>query len=408
MAELSRIEQLIHNLCPNGVEYTTLGALGTFESAGVDKKIVPGEQDVTLLNYVDVFNHQYIDASIPSMRVTASDKKIVQCNVLKNDIFITPSSETIDEIGRAAVIMEDLKNTVYSYHIMRYRLYSPNTTTAKYIRYLFDTSIIQQQIAQYAQGLTRFGVSKSNFAAFNIPFPPFAVQEEVVRIFDTFCNLVDNIGNEIQERKRQFDAALNSYFDADIKKVKIADLGTITRGRRFVRTDIMEQGTPCIHYGDIYMRYPICVHEALTFLQGEITKKMRYAKNGDVVYVGAGENDEDIGMAIAWLGKEPAAVHDACYILSNHNQDAKYLAYMSHANNFHQQLKKSVATGKICSIPPDGLGRVIIPLPSLKEQQAIAAKLDTIEAFIANLNEERTLRQQQYEYYRAKLISLLK
>ena len=49
-----------------------------------------------------------------------------------------------------------------------------------------------------------------------------------------------------------------------------------------------------------------------------------------------------------------------------------------------------------------------IPLPSLKEQQAIAAKLDTIEAFIANLNEERTLRQQQYEYYRAKLISLLK
>ena len=52
--------------------------------------------------------------------------------------------------------------------------------------------------------------------------------------------------------------------------------------------------------------------------------------------------------------------------------------------------------------------QIPIPLPSLKDQQAIAAKLDTIEAFIANLQEERALRQQQYEYYRAKLISLLK
>lgn len=242
----------------------------------------------------------------------------------------------------------------------------------------------------------------------SIPVPPLAIQKEVVRMLNVITDLIDNINTEITERQRQLQLSLDAFFEANINKVAIEKLGTITRGRRFVRTDIMEQGTPCIHYGDIYTRYPICVHEALTFLQGEITKKMRYAKNGDVVYVGAGENDEDIGMAIAWLGKEPAAVHDACYILSNHNQDAKYLAYMSHAKNFHQQLKMSVASGKICSIPPDGLGRVIIPLPSLKEQQAIATKLDTIEAFIANLNEERTLRQQQYEYYRAKLISLLK
>lgn len=277
-----------------------------------------------------------------------------------------------------------------------------------YLMYYINSAEFETEKMACVSGTTIRHLSPTKLMQIVIPIPPLSVQEEIARMIDTFAILIENIDKEIEERRRQFDAALNSYFEADIKKVKIAELGTIIRGRRFVRTDIMEQGTPCIHYGDIYMRYPICVHEALTFLQGEITKKMRYAKNGDVVYVGAGENDEDIGMAIAWLGKEPAAVHDACYILSNHEQDAKYLAYMSHANNFHLQLKKSVATGKICSIPPDGLGRVIIPLPSLKEQQAIAAKLDTMEAFIANLKEERDLRQKQYEYYRAKLISLLK
>lgn len=81
---------------------------------------------------------------------------------------------------------------------------------------------------------------------------------------------------------------------------------------------------------------------------------------------------------------------------------------MSRANDFHQQLKMSVASGKICSIPPDGLGRVKIPVPPIAEQRAIAEKLDTIEAFINNLKTERDLRQQQYEYYREYLINLLK
>ena len=49
-----------------------------------------------------------------------------------------------------------------------------------------------------------------------------------------------------------------------------------------------------------------------------------------------------------------------------------------------------------------------IPLPPLAEQRAIAEKLDTIEALIANLKTERDLRQQQYEYYREHLINLLK
>lgn len=385
MTKQNHIEQLIQNLCPNGVEYKTLGELLDYEQ--------PGPYIIRSTEYDDKY---------PTPVLTAGQS------------FILGYTDETDGIYKASkenptLIFDDFTT---SYHWVEFD-FKVKSSAMKMLRPRKDVDVVFRYVYYAMLGIdykpeehTRQWISR--YANFEIPFPPISVQKEIVRILDTFANLIDNINAEIKERQRQFELALNTYFEADNKKVKIADIGTITRGRRFVRTDIMEQGTPCIHYGDIYMRYPICVHEALTFLQGEITKKMRYAKNGDVVYVGAGENDEDIGMAIAWLGKEPAAVHDACYILSNHGQDAKYLAYMSHAKNFHQQLKMSVASGKICSIPPDGLGRVIIPLPSLEDQQAIAAKLDTIEAFIANLQEERALRQQQYEYYRAKLISLLK
>lgn len=72
---MSKIEDLIKQHCPNGVEYKELGDLGVFENIGVDKKTVPNEKLVKLLNYMDVYKNPYIDETIPQMIVSASDKK---------------------------------------------------------------------------------------------------------------------------------------------------------------------------------------------------------------------------------------------------------------------------------------------------------------------------------------------
>lgn len=204
-SEHGSISKLIQQLCPKGVPYKTLGELGIFESTGVDKKKVLGEKEITLLNYMDVYKHKYIDLSVPSMVVTASDRKIEQCNVLKDDIFITPSSETRNDIGHAAVIMEDMPNVVYSYHIMRFRLNEPNTITAKYIRYLFDAPILQQQIRKSAMGLTRFGLSKGQFAALVIPVPPVEVQREIVEKIDTIDSYIRKLDEERDLRQQQYE-----------------------------------------------------------------------------------------------------------------------------------------------------------------------------------------------------------
>ena len=128
------------------VEWKELGSLGRFENIGTDKKIIEGEEIVTLLNYVDVYRHKYIDSSVPQMQVSASKKKIEDCTVEKGDIFVTPSSETVDDIGHSSVITDTIPNAVYSYHIMRYRLYEKNMLLSYYINYAFDTDIVKKQI----------------------------------------------------------------------------------------------------------------------------------------------------------------------------------------------------------------------------------------------------------------------
>ena len=100
-----------------------LGEIGSFKSAGVDKKINANESMINLLNYMDVYNKKDINASNCNelMHVSATSKQIQECNVLKGDIFFTPTSETAEDIGHVMTIQEDLPNTCYSYHLMSFR-----------------------------------------------------------------------------------------------------------------------------------------------------------------------------------------------------------------------------------------------------------------------------------------------
>ncbi|MGI0406577.1 restriction endonuclease subunit S [Helicobacter himalayensis] len=125
-------------------------------------------------------NNRYIDKNIPTMKVTASDSEISKCNILKNDLFITPSSENIDEIGFASVAIEDIPNTCYSYHIMRFRIQDKQINP--FLHYCFDAENLRKQILKHAQGITRFGLTQPKWKSLQIPLPPLEVQNEIVRI----------------------------------------------------------------------------------------------------------------------------------------------------------------------------------------------------------------------------------
>ncbi|MGM9830763.1 MAG: restriction endonuclease subunit S [Paludibacteraceae bacterium] len=430
---MNKLQQLIQQLCPNGVEYKKMGDLGVFENIGVDKKIVAGQPLVTLLNYVDVYKNMYIDNKIPQMVVSATEKKIQSCSCEKGDIFITPTSETRDDIGHASVIVENLINTVYSYHIMRFRLTKANMITSFFIRYLFETDIVQKQICKLAKGLTRFGLSKYDFAKIEIPLPPLEVQEEIVRILDKFSLLSAELEAELEFRKKQYDFYRNrllsfdsysvsntdessstgtftnkGYYPLLVKWKKLGEIGKIIRGKRFVKTDIVNNGVPCIHYGDMYTYYGLYATQSKGRLRNELASKMRYAQKNDVVIVAAGENKEDIGIGLAWLGDEPAAVHDACFIFRS-DLYPQYVSHYLRSNYYHKQIVKYVSEGKICSISAKGLGNAIIPIPAYEEQVRIATLLNNYEALVNDLSQglpaEITAVQQQYEYYRNKLLT---
>lgn len=191
----------------------------------------------------------------------------------------------------------------------------------------------------------------------------------------------------------------------------LGEIGTFERGRRFVKADAVEVGTPCIHYGELYTHYGISATEVKSHINPNLKTKLRYAEKNDVIIVAAGENNIDIGIAVAWLGNYKVAVHDACFIF-RHQQNPKYISYFLRSETYHKQIKKYVSEGKICSISAEGISKAIIPVPPIKIQEEIVSILDDYtektSELISNLEKELVARKKQYEFYRDQLLSFVK
>ena len=186
---------------------------------------------------------------------------------------------------------------------------------------------------------------------------------------------------------------------------KLGDVATISRGGNFQKKDFVEQGVPCIHYGQIYTKYGLFVDSTLTFISEENAKKQKMAVKNDVIMAVTSENIEDVCKSLAWLGDEDVAVSAHSAII-HHTLNPKYLVYYLHTEQFNFQKRKLAHGTKVIEVTPDRLNDVRLPVPPLEVQREIVNILDSFTLLTAELTAELTARKKQYEYYRDTMLSV--
>ena len=390
---MSKLKELIQNLCPDGVEYKKLGELLDYEQPTkyiVESTEYDSSYDIPVLTAGQTFVLGYTNEKFGVYRASQDNPTIIF------DDFTTSFHWVDFEFKIKSSAMKMLRPKGIFDGSFKYVYYA-----MKCIKY-------------EAIDHTRHWISK--YSQFEIPVPPLEIQEEIVRILDHFTNLAAELQAELQARKEQYEYYRNKLLTFDkigggtqsVTWMKMSEIGTFIRGKRFVRTDIVSDGVPCIHYGDMYTYYGLYTTQSKGRLRSELASKMRYAQKNDVVIVAAGENKEDIGIGLAWIGDEPAAVHDACFIFRS-DLYPQYVSHYLRSDYYHKQIVKYVSEGKICSISAKGLGNTIIPVPPYEEQVRIATLLNNFDALVGDLTEglpaEMAAVQEQYEYYRNKLLS---
>ena len=89
---------------------------------------------------------------------------------------------------------------------------------------------------------------------------------------------------------------------------KLGEVGTFVRGGNFSKTDFVENGFPCIHYGQIHMKFGIETFKHISCVPPEMVKPERCAKKGDLVIAITSEDDAGSCKCTAWMGNYDAYV----------------------------------------------------------------------------------------------------
>ena len=164
-------------------------------TSSVDKKSLPNERPINLLNYMDIYNSKdkKIDGSVNFMKVTIKPSQYTPCNLKEGDIIFTPSSETSDDIWHSAVVTEDLEWVVYSYHTIRLRFNNYYLIDNDYKRYVFNNHYFLNQLSSKASWTTRMTLWLYDFKDSNFLLPPLHTQQKISSFLDKKTSQIDKL-----------------------------------------------------------------------------------------------------------------------------------------------------------------------------------------------------------------------
>ena len=242
-----------------------------------------------------------------------------------------------------------------------------------------------------------------------IPIPSLEEQNRIVGILDTFTASIDNLKEQIAQRRKQYEYYRCCLFSTEKwPENKIGELTKIFSCPRVFKDQWQDSGVPfwrssdimSYHNGVINPRGEVFISQSL---YEELSSKSDKIKEGDILVTGGGS----IGIPYLKKDNSPLFVKDADLICIQKCTSIipKYLYHYFLSTDFKMYLKRITHDATIAHYTIDQIKDTPIPLPPLSEQQRIVNILDTFETSIQNLEAQLSQREKQYEYYRNKLLT---
>lgn len=250
-------------------------------------------------------------------------------------------------------------------------------------------------------------INTQKLSKLDIPIPSFSEQSRIVSILDTFTDSIDNLKQQIEQRRKQYEHYRDQLLDLEGKEGvekktldKVSDIfgeyglsvpSKPYDGVRYLRiTDITDSGSlnnDCVS-ADI---------------KEDINKEPLI--DGDLLFARTGAT---VGKTLLYKTEYGECLFAGYLIRYRFKKDIvnpRYVFHYTHSSKYFSWVKSSLAIGAQPNISAQRYNSLTIPIPSLEEQSRIVSILDTFEASIANLEEQLKLREKQYEYYRNKLLT---
>lgn len=390
---MSRLEELIQEYCPDGVEYKRFDDVCTLHARIGWQRLTRAEYMpegnyllITGTDFTESHEVNYETCVYVTKNRYDQDPKI---QIENGDILITKDGT----LGKVAQVSNLPMPATLNGGVFVVRPVDDNLLP-RFIMYFLLSNHFRDKVFQQKTGSTISHLTQGLFSRLEIPIPPLPVQQEIVRILDSFSKLEQELEQELEQRKKQY-AYYNEYLFntrcAKAEMVKIGDIADITRGRVISKPFIREnQG-----------QYP--VYSSQTENNGVLGKIKTYDFDGN--YISWTTDGANAGTVFIRSGK--FSVTNVCGLIHIIDKDINIrYVYYALSRVTRNYVNAGMGNPKLMS---NVMERITIPKPNASTQNEIVNSLDLFSTYCHDLSSglpaEISLRKKQYEYYRDRLLS---
>ena len=391
---MNRIERMLQELCPEGVEYKKLGEVCVFQrgSTITAKEAIDGDVPVIAGGQKPAYYHNVANRQGKTVVVAGSGAYAGYVTYWEIPIFVSDAF---------SVNPNDCLDTKYLYYYLKN---------------------IQEKIHATKKGSGVPHVHGSSIAKFEIPVPPLPIQEEIVRILDHFTELTASLQAELQARQKQYEYYRNRLLTftkigggtQSVIWMKMSEIGDFYSGLSGKSKSDFENGnSKYATYINVYKNLSLNIHtnDMVKIAKGE---KQNAIQQGDVLFTGSSETPDECGMSSVVTEEVPEQIYlnSFCFGFRPYDKSLFFPDFLKHllrSKAMRAEITKTANGVTRFNVSKKLMGKILLPIPSYKEQIRLATILDKFETLVNDLSQglpaEIAAVQEQYEYYRNKLLT---
>ncbi len=358
---------------PKNWEVLKLGDIFTFKN-GLNKAKEFFGYGIPIVNYMDVYSNEGVYLKDLKGRVHLTSNEIDRFNIKKGDVFFTRTSETKEEIGYATVLLEDIKDGVFSGFVLRARSES-NKLNLLFKKYCFSSNIARKQIYATSTISTRALTNGGSLSLVTIPLPPLPEQQKIAAILSTVDEQISTTDKIIEKSKELKKGLMQKLFSEGLGHTEFKD----TKIGRIPKDWEVMMLNEITNYKSSNL--------SLNKLEENTGKYKLYGASGMLKGIDFYQTDKESFAIVKdgsgfgnllWCDAYSSILGTLGRLSNNEFSDLKFCYYLTHIIKF----KRYMSGSTIPHLYYNDYGNIKLAIPPLPEQQKIAAILSEADAKI--------------------------
>lgn len=241
------------------------------------------------------------------------------------------------------------------------------------IPFILNSNVFWAYANKHADGMNSKRISKEMLYDYEFDLPPLAEQKVLAEKLWAAYRLKESYKKLLAATEEMVKSQFIEMFGGGNWPQKtLGEVGSFTRGGGFLKSDFVEHGIPCIHYGQIHTKFGPFITSHITEISSDLESKTKFASKGDLVIAITSEDTEGSCKSTAWLGDYPVAVGGHA-VIYKHSMNPLYMSFFFKSTLFNYAKIEYVHGTKVFEIKPDDIAKILVPCPPMSLQNQFSA-----------------------------------